>query len=127
MTGKAKTIICDIDGTILKHFHSMVEAIRQKPRVLLGVLEAFKEWELEGHRIVLMSGRRESAREVTEKQLSELGLFYDVLLLGMGSGERVLINDRGTVGTDMAYAVNLDCNAGFSEFDWKSVDLEFQT
>lgn len=125
MIHKTKTIICDIDGTMLKHYHSMIEAIRREPEVLPGVLEAFKQWELEGHRIVLMTGRRESAREVTKRQLQSLGLFYDELLMGMGSGERILINDRGQAGVNTAHAVNLDCNAGFVGYDWKGVGLDF--
>ena len=33
------------------------------------MVEKFKEWELKGNRIVLITGRRESVREVTENAL----------------------------------------------------------
>ena len=32
-------------------------------------------------------------RITTERHLSELGIFYDQLIMGVGGGQRILIND----------------------------------
>ena len=68
----------------------------------------------EGYNIILTTGRKESMRTVTEKQLSEIGIFYDQLIMGIGGGERVLINDMKPTGTQTAYSVNLVRNSGIS-------------
>ena len=47
-------------------------------------------------------------RAVTEKQLNEAGIIYDQLILGVGGGERHLINDMKPNGkTKTAFAYNL--------------------
>jgi len=52
-------------------------------------------------------------RNKTEKQLSKIGIFYDQLIMGIGGGDRVLINDRKPDSTrDTAYVINLDRNEG---------------
>lgn len=115
-----KTIFCDIDGVIMKHHQNMTLQHLAEPEILPGVLEAFKEWEKKSYKIILVTGRRESARKDTEDQLRKLGLFYDVLVMGAGRGPRVVINDRKPDRElDMAVAVNLVRNTGLSE----AVDL----
>lgn len=94
MTIRAKTIICDIDGVIFNHSGDISRVHLNKPKLLPGALQQFKEWDIEGCNIILMTGRRESVRKETEKQLSQAGIFYDQLIMGVGGGTRVLINDR---------------------------------
>ena len=65
-----KTIICDIDGTIFKYSPNGHDAIaNEDPELLPGAKEKFTAWEMAGHRIVLITGRRESVRELTEATL----------------------------------------------------------
>jgi len=95
---KAKTIFCDIDGTILPHSGEMETLIDhvyndKNLSLLPGVKEKFQEWEEQGHNIILTTGRRESLRDATEKQLIKAGISYDLLIMGIGGGQRVLIND----------------------------------
>jgi hypothetical protein len=88
------TIFCDIDGTLIYHQDAVLTArTDHKPIVLDGTKEKLSEWDKKGYRIILTTGRKESMREVTIKQLSELGIFYDQLIMGIGGGPRVLIND----------------------------------
>lgn len=111
-----KTIFCDIDGVIMKHHQNMTIQHLAEPEILPGVLEAFKEWEKKSYKIILVTGRRESTRKDTEEQLRKLGLFYDVLIMGVGRGPRVVVNDRKPDHQDdMALAVNLERNTGLSE------------
>lgn len=90
---RPKTIVIDIDGVIVKHHGNLSNQIVSKAELLPGVLEKFNEWNTKSYHIVLMTGRKESMRSLTEKMLSDFGLFYDVLVMGVTSGVRVIIND----------------------------------
>jgi hypothetical protein len=103
-----KTIICDIDGCIFKHMGNLCNMHLEESVLLNGVKEKFDEWDKKAYRIVLLTGRRESMREITEKQLRKNGLFWDVLVMGATRGERVLINDlKPSLDVPTASAVNL--------------------
>ena len=113
MDDKAKTIICDIDGCISWHTGEIGSIHKQKMVILPGVKDLFQEWDRKAYNIILLTGRRESYREDTERQLSEAGIFYDQLVMGVNNGARVLINDMKPNGTEpMAIAVNLERNKG---------------
>jgi ribonucleotide monophosphatase NagD (HAD superfamily) len=86
-TTRSKTILCDIDGTIFGHTGSMTGIVDTKPgeaKLLPGVREKFDEWDGKGYNIVLTTGRKESAREVTEAQLRAAGLFWGPPVDGLG-------------------------------------------
>ena len=113
MEKRAKTIISDIDGVIFKHTGDISELHLIDPVLLPGVKEKWVEFDRSGCRIILVTGRRESTRKKTEEQLSKAGIFYDQLVMGVGGGPRVLINDRKENSPDdMALAVNLIRNEG---------------
>ena len=113
---RPKTIFCDIDGTIVEHAKPN-EASKPnfKMKLLNGTIEKFLEWDKKGYNIILTTGRKESLREYTEKQLSEVGIIYDQLIMGIGGGCRVLINDKKPNNTNnTATAFNLTRNEGIS-------------
>ena len=113
MDKRPATIISDIDGTIFRHCGDITRQHLIKSELLPGVKEKFIGWDRAGNRIILISGRRESTRPYTEKQLSENGIFYDHLILGVTGGMRVLINDRKeNNGDDTCKAVNVVRNEG---------------
>jgi len=121
-TDKPKTIFCDIDGTILKHAHQFSDLKNNNQTLLDGVLEKFNEWDSHGYKIVLCTARKESAREMTEAHLKRLGLCWDILLMGLTSGVRVMINDKINDNIpDRAKAINVITNQGFKNVDWKGV------
>ena len=52
-------------------------------------------------------------RKSTEIQLAEAGIMYDQLIMGIGGGVRVLINDTKPYGDfNTAEAINLNRNEG---------------
>lgn len=111
--GRPKTIFCDIDGVLFKHNGDILRQPIDPPEVLPGVVEKFQDWDRKGYRIYLVTGRRESMREQTEAQLKSIGIFYDMLIMGVGGGLRVIINDRKPNGSDdTAMAINLIRNQG---------------
>lgn len=61
--------------------------------------------------------KRESTRRVTVDQLESLGIFYDQLIMGIGGGSRVLINDRKPDGSDTAFSYNVDRNYGIGNIN----------
>ncbi len=121
---KPKTIFCDIDGTIIKHVHRFSDVCFEESQILPGVLEKFNEWDSQGHKIILCTARKESARQRTEEQLKKLGLCWDTLIMGVTSGNRVIINDKLNLSDpNRAISVNVITNSGFEVIDWKSFKL----
>ena len=109
---KPKTIICDIDGVLLKHLNQGL-SFQTSAKPLHNTIEKINEWDAKGYNIILITGRRESHRQETEKQLKSYGMFYDQLIMGVGGGDRVVINDRKPDSNrDTAYAINLNRNEG---------------
>ena len=82
-----------------------------------GTHEKLRDWDNKGYTIIITTGRKESARPATVKQLQRAGILYDALIMGFGGGERILINDRKTDGTPTALAINLPRNSGVSEIE----------
>ena len=114
-----KTIFCDIDGTLVK-FPDTFEDFKDLPKgkkkmeVLDGSLDKLWEWETSGYNIILTTGRKESMRDVTEKQLRDAGIFWDHLIMGLGPGPRYLINDKND-NKNTAFAINVERNGGIKE------------
>jgi FMN phosphatase YigB (HAD superfamily) len=107
------TIICDIDGTLVEHQGDICKQHISDLKILEGTLEKLKEWDRKGYRIILLTGRREGVRKFTEEQLSKAGIFYDLLIMGVGNGKRFLINDRKpSTAEETAIAINLARNEG---------------
>ena len=66
-----------------------------------------------------MSKQRE--RKKTENELLRLGIVYDQLIMGLGGGVRILINDRKPNGLkNTCYAVNVVRNKGIQYYDFTS-------
>jgi hypothetical protein len=61
--------------------------------------------------------RKESMRKVTEKQLSKAGIFYDLLIMGIGGGPRYLINDKKPDGEIACFSFSPDRNAGIKDIE----------
>ena len=115
-----RTIILDIDGTLIEHRGTLSKATseyKSGEKALKGTIEKIDEWEGKGYNIILITGRKESSRAFTEKQLFEMNIFYDQLIMGVGGGIRHLVNDQKPNGTFTAYAHNLERNKGIGELN----------
>lgn len=114
-----KTLFLDIDGTLVEHKNPNLTSLpSHKMNVLDGTIEKLLEWNKKGYTIILVTGRRESNREITVKQLQEAGIFYDQLIMGIGRGPRVVVNDLKPNGIISAYSFNIVRDSGV-----KSIDL----
>ena len=116
-----KTVICDIDGTIFKYLGGTPDVTKGEALPLPGVIEQLNQWELEGSKIILITGRRESLRNKTENDLQRHGIPYDLLLMGYADSGRVVINDEGS--KVKAHSVSLPRDEGFAVYDWREVGL----
>ena len=118
MINKPKTIFCDLDGTLVKHSNPIQI---QNPDLILEVLpgahKALMEWDSKGYHVVITTGRKESARESTIKQMQRAGIIYDQLIMGFGGGDRILINDKKPDGRITAYSLNLERNKGVEDVE----------
>ena len=114
-----KTIFCDLDGTLVKHSNpAAVQNPDLELKVLPGVHKRLREWDTKGYHIVITTGRKESARNATIKQLQRAGILYDQLIMGFGGGDRILINDRKpNSDRDTACAINVDRNSGVLDIE----------
>ena len=122
MNTRPKTIFCDIDGTLWDHVGAISEQTKvEKHKLLPNTIEAIDKWDRSGYKIILTTGRKESFRKVTEDHLRSLGIIYDQLIMGLGGGDRILINDRKTNSSkNTAYAINLIRNEGLYHYDFTS-------
>ena len=123
---KPKTIFCDLDGTLVKHSNAIdIQNPNLELEVLSGVYKRLREWDTKGYHIVITTGRKESARNATIKQLQRAGIVYDQLVMGFGGGDRILINDRKlNSDRNTAMVINLDRDTGISDLDlWKKIGV----
>ncbi len=108
------TIFCDIDGVIFSHNTNTWHT--KDVRILQGTWQQFDLWRESGYYVVITTGRRESMRGITETQLKLFELDYDLLIMGLPRGKRVVINDRKPGSSDdMAVAINLDRDEGMKD------------
>ena len=90
-----KTIFCDIDGTLWEHVGLVCDQVLTSDyKILPNTTEAINLWDRLGYKIILTTGRKESLRKKTELELEKIGIVYDQLIMGIGGGVRILINDK---------------------------------
>ena len=105
------TFFLDIDGTILSYPEDWEIEVLEQQVLLPGAKDFFKQCDAIGAKIIITTGRKESLRTFTEKQLAQHGIHYEALLLGVG-GNRVLVNDYRIDGSSAAFAVNVKRDGG---------------
>ena len=120
-----KTIICDIDGTLTEYTGlGHLGIVSKEHKLLPGVLERMRSWEIKGHRIILITGRRESVRERTESELRRLGIPFDILLMGYADSGRILINDLNPGLGTKCHAVPVLRDGDWNKVNWGAVGLD---
>ena len=121
---KPSTIFIDLDGTILKHNHAISLVHMNKEELIPGVREKLDQWDSIGHKIIIVTARKESERELTKTQLSNLAVPYDLLIMGCTNGNRILINDKISADSkDRSLAVNVFTDSNFKFINWGDYGL----
>ena len=89
-----KTLFVDIDGTIVKNSSSYLTPYIGETNELTDNVSYLKELVSSGRvEIILTTSRPEEYRDITKKQLFELGLGYKELIMGLQHSKRIIIND----------------------------------
>ena len=110
------TIFCDIDGTLVEHHPPNISAHPGNSlKILANTISKLTEWDAKGYNIILTSGRKEGMRKSTEEQLRKAGIIYDQLVMGIGGGDRILINDKKPDGRVAASVINLNRDDGVKD------------
>ena len=111
-----KTLFMDIDGTLVEHKNPHLTSLpSHKMNVLDSTIERILEWNKKVYTIIFTTGRRESNREVTVKQLQEACIFYDELIMVVGRGQRVVINYIKPDGMLTSSSINVERNKGIKD------------
>lgn len=100
----SKTWILDLDGTIVKHNGYKIDG---RDSLLPGAKEYLLNIPQED-KIIILTSRTETNREITIRFLHENGIRYDTILFGIPMGERIVVNDKKPSGLEMAIALNMD-------------------
>lgn len=118
------TIFCDIDGTIFKQ-EKFNELDENKFELLPGVIEHFNKWNQLGYIIILVTGRLETTRELTIKQLDKAKIKYHQLIMGVGRENRYLINNNTKLepNVNRAFAINVQRDLGFNDENFDKFGL----
>jgi len=117
---RSKTIFCDIDGTLWKHNGEASDQCSTIEQQLCeNTRKCINSWEKMGYKIILVTGRKECLRQHTENLLLVNGIVYDQLVMNVGNGDRILINDR-KLGSDRntCYAMNVVRDDGIMRYDF---------
>jgi len=119
---KPKTIFCDIDGTLIKHSGcSSKQIMNNNCELINNTLTVIDTWDKLGYKIILTTGRKEGMRKKTEEMLTNFGITYDLLIMGLGGGDRILINDKKENGVEnTAYAINVVRNKGIKNYNFNT-------
>lgn len=107
------TYFIDIDGCIFYQTEDFFKGVHTPIRIK-EVREKLLELHSKGCKIILTTGRPESHRSVLENELGYQHIFYDQLIMGCGSGVRILVNDIDPKHPKVkkAKAINVKRNEG---------------
>jgi len=87
------TLFLDIDGVIVEHSSTHFPPYIGTSTPIHDNLEYLKSLDPEKIEIILTTSRQEKYRQVTEEQITKLGLKYKQLVMGLQSNKRIVIND----------------------------------
>ena len=110
---KKCSIFCDIDGTLIK-YREFSNYKSSKAEPITNTIKEINRAFNKGHNIILTTARPEYLRFHTLRELNKLNIQYHMLLMSIGRGPRILINDNKPSNKLGAYAINVERDNGFS-------------
>lgn len=119
---KHSTFFVDIDGTLVK-YRKFEELSTAKLEPIQEVVDFINKSYDEGCHIVITTARTEPYRLFTKQELEKIGLKYHQIIMGLGRGTRILINDKDPdkPELDRAVGLNLTRNEGFKNLDMSTI------
>jgi hypothetical protein len=104
-----KTWLIDIDGTIFSHNSHLTHTKGRLDRPLDNVAEFISGIGKEDM-VILLTARETRYRAYTIRQLKKNKIRFDMLIMDLPIGERIIINDIKRSGLKTAHAINIERN-----------------
>ena len=115
---KHPTFFVDIDGTIVKYrkFSELSTAILTP---IQDVIDFINKSYDEGCHIVITTARPQSFELFTKQELEKLGVKYHQIIMGIGRGTRVVLNDKDPDAPELprAWGINFVRDQGFKDIE----------
>jgi hypothetical protein len=115
---KNPTFFVDIDGTIVQYrkFNELETAVLTP---IQDVIDTLNKYYDEGAYIVITSARPIEFELFTKQELEKIGIKYHQLVMGIGRGTRVVLNDKDPENPESprALGINLNRDKGWEELN----------
>lgn len=108
MIDKRKTWFLDFDGTLVEQRSYKSD----EDYILEDTLHFFKNVVKNEDFVVITTGREEEYRSRIESFMSKHGLKCDMIICGLPTGPRIVVNDIKPDGTKTAYSFNVKRDYG---------------
>lgn len=109
-----RTWFIDFDVTLVAHSSHM----KDEDFILNGTKDFFSSVVKENDYVVITTARGEDHRERIESFLDRNDIRFDLVLCGLPTGPRILVNDSKPCGMQTAYSYNLERDKGILSVDW---------
>lgn len=117
-TIKNPTFFVDIDGTIVVYRKfSELETAELTP--IQDVIDTINDYYDQGAIIIITTARPSTYELFTKQELEKLGVKYHQIIMGIGRGTRVVLNDKDpdSPETPRALGINLNRNLGWEDIN----------
>lgn len=118
-TIKNPTFFVDIDGTLVQYrkFSELSTSVLTPIQEVIDVVNKYYD---EGAIIVMTTARPNSYELFTKQELEKIGVKYHQLVMDLGRGTRVILNDKDPENEQIprALGINLNRNQG-----WEGLDI----
>lgn len=108
MAKQPRTWFIDFDGTLVTQRSHMSET----DTILEGTKAFFEDVVDELDHVVITTARTCEDKDRIERFLESHGIRFDLVICGLPTGPRMLVNDKKTDGTLTAFAFNLERDKG---------------
>lgn len=105
-----KTWFLDFDGTIVYQ----KSYLKDEDYILPSTIDFFTNVVKENDFVIITTGREEHHKERIKKFMKGFGLKCDLIICGLPTGLRILVNDMKPDGTKTAKSYNLERDAGIN-------------
>jgi hypothetical protein len=113
---KNPTLFVDIDGTLVKYrkFSELSESVLTPIQDVIDYVNGHYD---AGSVVVITTARPESYRLFTKQELEKIGVRYSQIIMDMGRGTRVILNDIDPENPDLprAIGINLQRDGGLED------------
>lgn len=118
-TTKNPTFFVDIDGTIVQYrkFNELDTAILTPIQEVIDMVNKYYD---EGAIIVVTTARPNSFELFTKQELEKIGLKYHQLVMDLGRGTRVILNDKDPENPEIPRALGINLNR---DKGWEGLDI----